>query len=46
MDVNKKSRAEYWKDWYWNRGGREKVQAKRYIAEYNRTRKQSAYEEH
>lgn len=32
--------AEYWKDWYWNRGGREKVQAKRYIAEYNRARKQ------
>ena len=43
MDAIKKSRAEYWKDWYWNRGGREKVQAKRYIAEYNRTRKQSAH---
>ena len=31
--------AEYWKDWYWNKGGREKVQAKRYIAEYNRLKK-------
>lgn len=30
---------EYWMDWYWNRGGREKVQAKRYIAEYNRQRR-------
>lgn len=20
---------EYWKDWYWNKGGREKVQARR-----------------
>ena len=29
---------EYWMDWYWNRGGREKVQAKRYIAEYERER--------
>ena len=27
---------EYWMDWYWNRGGREKVQAKRYIREYER----------
>ena len=26
----------YWKDWYWNRGGREKVQSKRKINEYNR----------
>ena len=26
----------YWKDWYWNKGGRDKVQAKRYINEYNR----------
>lgn len=26
----------YWKEWYWNKGGREKVQAKRYIAEYKR----------
>lgn len=25
-------------DWYWNRGGREKVQAKRYIREYERER--------
>lgn len=23
-------------DWYWNRGGREKVQARRYIREYER----------
>lgn len=30
---------EYWNDWYWNRGGREKVLAKRYIAEYNRFKK-------
>lgn len=29
---------EYWKDWYWNKGGREKVQAKRYIREYERLR--------
>ncbi len=29
---------EYWMDWYWNRGGREKVQAKRYIREYKRLR--------
>ena len=21
--------SEYWMDWYWNRGGREKVQARR-----------------
>ena len=26
----------YWKDWYWNRGGRDKVQARRKITEYNR----------
>ena len=26
----------YWRDWYWNRGGREKVQARRYINEYKR----------
>lgn len=30
---------EYWHDWYWNRGGREKVQAKRKISEYNRYKK-------
>lgn len=29
----------YWKDWYWNKGGREKVQEKRYIAEYERERR-------
>ena len=27
---------EYWMDWYRNRGGREKVQARRYINEYKR----------
>lgn len=26
----------YWKDWYWNKGGREKVQSKRKQWEYNR----------
>lgn len=30
--------TEYWMDWYWNRGGREKVQARRYIREYERER--------
>lgn len=25
------SRAEYWKDWYWNKGGREKVQYSRKV---------------
>ena len=29
------------KDWYWNRGGREKVQAKRYIREYERERRRA-----
>ena len=28
----------YWKDWYWNKGGREKVQEKRYIREYEHER--------
>lgn len=32
---------EYWMDWYWNRGGREKVQARRYIREYEREREKS-----
>lgn len=41
MDAIKKSRAEYWKDWYWNKGGREKVMSKRYINEYERARRQS-----
>ena len=31
----------YWKDWYWNKGGREKVQAKRYIAEYEREKRRA-----
>jgi len=26
----------YWKYWYWNRGGRDKVQATRKVAEYKR----------
>ena len=43
MDANDKKLVagtkEYWKDWYWNKGGREKVQAKRYISEYERIRK-------
>ena len=39
MEKLKHGTPEYWKDWYWNRGGREKVQAKRYIAEYNRFKK-------
>lgn len=30
---------EYWHDWYWNRGGRDKVQARRKITEYNRYKK-------
>lgn len=25
---------EYWMDWYWHRGGREKVQARRRVKEY------------
>ena len=37
--MNKAEFAEYWKDWYWNKGGREKVQAKRYIAEYKRLKR-------
>lgn len=31
----------YWKDWYWNKGGREKVQEKRYIAEYEREKRRA-----
>ena len=30
---------EYWLDWYWNKGGREKVQARRKLADYNRYKK-------
>lgn len=30
----------YWRDWYWNRGGREKVQASRKISEYKRYKRQ------
>jgi len=36
-DYHKKG---YWKDWYWNKGGREKVQEKRYINEYKRLKQQ------
>ena len=28
-----------WMDWYWNKGGRAKVQARRYINEYKRLSK-------
>ena len=35
----------YWKDWYWNKGGREKVQETRYIAEYERERRSRSHEE-
>lgn len=31
---------EYWIDWYWNKGGREKVQARRYVREYERYKKE------
>ena len=30
----------YWKDWYWNKGGREKIQAQRKITEYVRYKKE------
>lgn len=32
----KSGSKEYWNDWYWNRGGRDKVQATRKVAEYKR----------
>lgn len=38
MEKKYKRKPGYWKDWYWNKGGREKVQAKRYIREYERER--------
>ena len=28
-----KSRKEYWKDWYWNKGGRDKVQYSRKVTQ-------------
>ena len=28
-----KDRSEYWKDWYWNKGGREKVQQSRKVTQ-------------
>ena len=30
----------YWKDWYWNKGGRERVQAQRKVTEYIRYKKE------
>ena len=36
MEKFKYGTKEYWMDWYWNKGGREKVQAKRYLREYKR----------
>ena len=36
MEKLKYSEPGYWRDWYWNRGGREKVQASRKINEYKR----------
>lgn len=40
MNKKYKRKPGYWKDWYWNRGGREKVQARRYIREYERMKEQ------
>lgn len=40
----KSGSKEYWNDWYWNQGGRDKVQATRYIAEYKRLRKKEKCE--
>ena len=34
-----KAKLSKWMDWYWNKGGREKVQARRYINEYKRYQK-------
>lgn len=31
MSELKHGTKEYWMDWYWNRGGRDRVQAKRKI---------------
>lgn len=30
----------YWKDWYWNKGGREKVQSARKLREYLKLKQQ------
>lgn len=51
MEKLKTSDPGYWRDWYWNRGGREKVQARRKINEYKRytlltSNKQSNEERH
>lgn len=32
--------TEYWMDWYWNRGGREKVQSTRKLREYIKLKQQ------
>ena len=32
MNQFKHGTKEYWMDWYWNRGGRDKVQARRLAA--------------
>lgn len=32
--------SEYWHDWYWNRGGRDKVQVSRKLNEYKRYKRQ------
>ena len=29
----KKSRKDYWRDWYWNHGGRDKVQYSRKVTQ-------------
>ena len=31
--------AGYWKEWYWKKGGRSKVQARRYIREYEKMKR-------
>ena len=35
MSELKHGTKEYWHNWYWNRGDRDKVQARRKITEYN-----------
>ena len=38
MEKLKHGTKEYWKDWYWNRGGREKVRIARKIRDYEKER--------
>jgi len=45
QNILKPGTKEYWKDWYWNRGGREKVQARRYIREYERFKQQKQHDQ-